>query len=118
MAKFQKGQSGNPNGRPPKNRALTDLLETAGNVTVDVDGKKVARKRIVAGLAWELLANGEAVLPNKRKLTLDPGDWLGLYKWIYQHIDGPPRAEVDVTSGGEAITLKIVKASDATNSNQ
>ena len=106
MAKFQKGQSGNPNGRPPKNRALTDLLETAGNVTVDVDGKKVARKRIVAGLAWELLANGEAVLPNKRKLTLDPGDWLGLYKWIYQHIDGPPKAEVDVTSGGKAITWR------------
>jgi len=109
VAKFQKGQSGNPNGRPPKNRALTDLLEAAGNVTIERDGKKVARKRVLSSFAWELLTTGEAVLPSGRVLTLAPEDWLGLYKWVYQHIDGPARSEVDVTSGGEKIVVRLVQ---------
>lgn len=100
---FQQGKSGNPNGRPPKNRALTDLLEAAGNKTIDRDGKKTARKHIVASLAWELLTTGETKLPSGEVLKLSPQDWIGLYKWIYQHIDGPPKSEVDVTSGGEPI---------------
>ena len=107
MAKFAKGQSGNPNGRPPKNRALTDLLEAAGNQTIERDGKKIARKRIVASLAWELLTTGETVLPNGQALKLAPQDWIGLYKWIYQHIDGPPKAEIDVTSDGKPMVIEV-----------
>jgi len=104
MAKFQKGQSGNPNGRPPKNRALTDLLEAAGNTTVeDADGKRKARKRVVASLAWELLTTGKAELPSGDTLKLAPQDWVGLYKWIYQHIDGPPKTYMDITSDDEPI---------------
>ena len=112
MAKFAKGQSGNPNGRPPKNRALTDLLEAAGNQTIERDGKKIARKRIVASLAWELLTTGETVLPNGQALKLAPQDWIGLYKWIYQHIDGPPRAEIDVTSDGKPLGYLVTLEND------
>ena len=104
MPRFQKGKSGNPNGRPPKNRALTDLLEAAGNATIETqDGKRKARKRVVASLAWELLTTGKAELPNGETLKVSPQDWIGLYKWIYQHIDGPPKAEVDITSGNEKL---------------
>ena len=103
MAKFKQGQSGNPNGRPPKNRALTDLLEAAGNQTIERGGKNVARKRVVASLAWELLTTGETELPNGVTLKLAPQDWVGLYKWIYQHIDGPPKTELDITSGNQPL---------------
>lgn len=72
------------------------------------DGKKTARKRIVASLAWELLTAGQAVLPNGKTLVLDPQDWLGLLKWVYQHIDGPPKSEIDVTSGNERISITYV----------
>jgi hypothetical protein len=112
MTKFAKGQSGNPNGRPPKNRALTDLLESAGNSTIERDGKKIARKRIVASLAWELLTTGETVLPNGTALKLAPQDWIGLYKWIYGHIDGPPKAEIDVTSDGKPIGYIVTLEDD------
>ena len=33
---FKPGQSGNPNGRPPKSRALTALLEKAGGRKISV----------------------------------------------------------------------------------
>ena len=106
---FKKGQSGNPNGRPPKNRALTDLLEKAGNVVIDTaDGKRSARKRIAAGIAWELITEGKTKLPNGETLKLSPQDWIGLYKWIYQHIDGPPKAGLDITSDGEKVIIPSI----------
>jgi len=102
---WTQGKSGNPNGRPLKNRALTKLLESAGNVTVEVKGqeKKTARKRIIAESIWELVTNGKATLPDGTLLEVEPSDWLGLVKWIYNHIDGPPKAEMDITSAGEKI---------------
>jgi hypothetical protein len=30
-------------------------------------------------------------------------------KWIYSHIDGPPRAEVDVTSGGAPVKGDVIR---------
>ena len=107
---FVKGSSGNPNGRPPNSRALTALLEAAGNTTVDVDGKKLARKRIVAAGLWEGVTEGTITLPGGKVLQLEPGDYLALAKWLYSHIDGPPKAEIDVTSNGE--TLKIYAGFD------
>jgi hypothetical protein len=113
--KFQKGQSGNPSGRPPKSRALTEILERAGNVTVDVGAdRKVARKRILADLTWQLATTGSATFPDGVQLNLEPGDWLALLKFLYQHIDGPPKTELDVTSGGQPI-LKVEYVNDWRN---
>lgn len=102
---WQPGHSGNPAGRPPKSRALTAILEAAGNVTVDADGKRTARKRVTATLLWELATTGRATFPDGTVLQADPADWLNAVKWLYQHIDGPPKAELDVTSNGETIKV-------------
>ena len=114
---WKPGQSGNPKGRPPKNRALTELLEAAGEKTIQYNGGKykTARKRIIADLAWSLATTGEAELPGGKKLKLDPKDWMSLVKWIYQHIDGAPRSEVDLqTDGSMKVIVEYANGDDST----
>lgn len=102
-----KGKSNNPKGRPPKSRALTEVLEKAGSKTVEVDGKKVSGKRLVASMAWELVATGRVRLSDGRELVADLKDWFEVVKWIYAQVDGPPKGEVDLTSGGKPVTFTL-----------
>lgn len=111
---WKPGQSGNPKGRPPKHRALTDLLEKAGSKTVeDIDGKKRNSKRILARIMWEFVINGKAQFPDGSVIVAeDSDDWLAVAKFIYQHIDGPPPKEIDLTSGGQPIKTYITVSPD------
>jgi hypothetical protein len=109
MGRWAKGQSGNPNGRPPKQRAWTKILEAAGNKKEKLpDGSQVARKKILAELIMQGVTNGVVTLPTGKTLTLSPKDWLDMVWKVYGQVDGPPRAEVDVTSGGERVQGPIV----------
>lgn len=104
-----KGKTNNPNGRPPKSRQLTLILERALSHTVTDGDAKTARKRILARLVSEAATEGRATFPDGTVLQLAPRDWMEFVKWIYSHIDGPPKAEMDVTSGGEPIRTDIIR---------
>lgn len=94
---FEKGQSGNPNGRPVKNRAWTEILEKAGGKTVEVDGKAVARKRLIADMVMQAASTGVVTFPDATALRAEFKEWADFVKWIYTHIDGPAKQEVDLT---------------------
>ncbi len=88
---FQKGRSGNPLGRAPKSRALTEILERAGRDKMPVAGgdEFLERRKYLARLLWDAATTGEAVLPSGEKLEFSPRDWLETVKFLYNHIDGP-----------------------------
>jgi len=95
---WKPGQSGNPRGGPGKSRALTTILEKAGSTTVECpDGKRRARKRILADLVWQLVTTGQITLDEQ---THQVGS---VIEWIYSHVDGPPPKALDVTSDGQAV---------------
>lgn len=109
---WKKGQSGNPNGRPPKSRALSEILEKTGNQSVEVDGKKIAGKRLIAFLLWQVATTGQASFPDGTVLSVSPRDWLDIVKFIYTQVDGPPKGEMDVTSNGQTLKGYVVFSPD------
>jgi len=104
---WKPGVSGNPHGRPPKQRALTEILRRGGSKTVLVDGRNISRRRLIASMLWSLAATGEATFPDGKKLVFSPEDWLGVVKFIYAQLDGPPKQDIDVTTGGEKLCVVI-----------
>ncbi len=116
---WQPGQSGNLKGKPPKHRELTEILKRAGSHTVEVDGKKITGKHLVALKLWELATTGQTTLPDGtedgRKLTAEPAGWFDIVKFVYGQIDGAPSQNLQVsgTDGGPvelAIVERIVDA--------
>ncbi len=98
LTSWKKGDpSPNPNGRPLKHRALTAILERAGSKTVDDDGKSTSRRRVLARMVWEAATTGSVRFPDGKALKVDAGDWFDVVKWIYSHIDGPPKQQIGLT---------------------
>ncbi|MFA5716041.1 MAG: hypothetical protein WC998_09885 [Candidatus Paceibacterota bacterium] len=100
-----KGNRNNPNGRPPKNRALTAMLETALGKTRLYNEKSVSGKKILADLVSEVVITGRLKFPNdKTESIISVKDWIEFVKWLYIHIDGSVKTDIDVTSNGKTIT--------------
>jgi hypothetical protein len=109
---WQPGISGNPKGRPPKARALTEILKRAGSQTLAVDGHKVAKRRIVAGMLWDIATTGRTKYADGKELVAGAAGWLDVVKFLYAQIDGPPRSELDVQVQGALAGLQLDDVGD------
>lgn len=110
MAKYQPGQSGNPAGRPKGQRALTKILEAAGDIEVNFKGNpdaKLARKEVLAKMLWEIVTTGQTTMINGKTLKVVGDDWFNVVQFLYKHIDGAPTLNIDATSNGETISPQI-----------
>lgn len=86
-----KGSSNNPNGRPPKKTALTDMLKVALDHTMPYGGKNVSGKRILADLVSKAITTGRLKFPNDtEESVISVRDWIELVKWAYERVDGKP----------------------------
>jgi len=110
-----KGKTNNPNGRPPKNKALTNLLEASLGHTIDVDGKKISGKRILADMVTSVLTTGRMRFPNDvEESIISIQDWIGMVKWVYDRIDGRPMQQIggEGEDGSLVIQVKLKDSND------
>lgn len=66
-------------------------------------------------MVWDVATTGKAELPDGMQLLVAPQDWFGIVKFIYAHIDGAPKSELDVTTAGQPITWESVVRSHDDN---
>lgn len=52
IGRFLPGTSGNPNGRPPKDESLTEVLDVLGKETEELSGQ--TRREVLAAKLWEM----------------------------------------------------------------
>jgi len=108
MAKYQKGESGNRNGAPPRERAWAALIRKYGVKKVTLyDGTELPAQDIIAQLTIQALITGEIVFPRmqgdpakRKRLLMRADDWIRFLGKTREHMDGKI---VDVTSGGEQL---------------
>ena len=99
--KFKKGQSGNPDGRPPGTFSLTTMLRN--EIQKVPEGQK--------------LSYAEAFLRKMLSKAINEGDHAS-QKLIMNYLEGLPQMKMDITSGGKPIPLLqgIVKENDTNTS--
>jgi len=91
---WQPGQTGNPNGRPPKVKCLTDLLR-----------KRLAKKGANGKTNLEIITN--KVL----ELALNGERWA--VELIYDRIEGKPRQALELSGDARlAFTLDLGEKND------
>lgn len=81
---FQKGQSGNPHGRPPKGYSISEAVKKMLNERPDV----------------------KAAIVDKIGDAAKGGD-IAAIKLLWQYMDGMPAQAIDLTSDGQQIKTPI-----------
>ena len=105
-----RGKTNNPNGRPPKNQALTDMLKKQMSKRIELpDGRKVSGKTLISEMVMRVLASGRLRFPDDTEDSIiSVKDWLDFVKWAYERVDGKPVQPIGGEADDGSIVLKVV----------
>jgi len=104
---FKPGNVANPTGRPVGQRSIADALRREGQRKVKHKGHWVSQVDVMASMVYSAVTTGQAVLVGDKTLTLNPKLWVDLVKFVSVHVDGPAKAELDITTGGQPLKTYI-----------
>jgi len=87
---------------PRPKRALTEVLTQVGREEIAVNnlGDPISREEVLARSLWDFVNEGSVKLLNGRVIEAGARDWKDAAQWIYHHVDGPAKADVQVDLGG------------------
>ena len=89
MGRWEPGESGNPNGRPPNSRALSAILRSRGSEPFVIGEDGLTRQEAIAEAIWKLVLTGEVYLSGTLIRVKDVNEWLQVVKWVYSTVDLP-----------------------------
>jgi len=108
MARFEKGKSGNPHGRPKSGEALTDILRSYLENSEQNDSK-TRKTRLIEELYRRAIGKVEIKANGKEKWIEGSDD---LLKYLINRIDGMPKQAMELDAfleGEEALTVIVEK---------
>lgn len=95
-------------GRPRKGNTWKDLLVSAGNEKINIDGKDVPLKKAVSLIVMRALSTGRLKFVGGHEIELTYAQYESLLNNVIDRIDGPIIQASDITSGGESINAPVV----------
>jgi hypothetical protein len=116
---WKPGVSGNPAGRPRDGESWAAIIKAVGDMYPEDLLTFIGRNndlgrtlvQLPQGVQMKYLVTARVFAA----LMFEPSS--GLWKELMERAEGKVTERVDVTSGGEALTIRIVKASDGTDGN-
>ncbi len=62
-------------------------------------------------MTWEVATRGCVTFADGKTLTIAPEDWFDVVKWIYSHIDGPPKQDIEFSGAVPVTIIEVVRDS-------
>jgi hypothetical protein len=103
---WKPGQSGNPKGRKPQKRTLTEMLRLKGEAVIIVGGEPISAQEALAKAVWQFVTTGEVWLMGKKLEAQNVNEWASVVKWLYTHIEP---ARLQEAEGEPELVVQVVR---------